>query len=162
MRPVADGFPVNGKLDPRLPVGAIWSVDEPVIWDALRPCMDVASRIFVASLGLPFWDAMLDAQPGTHLWQEKMGYREGLKDQPYKAVDRDPKDQGEPKVLKALFNSYARYITFSFFPVPDDVNSKPGMSVSMLGISDHRALRTVANILTAAVSKRERRKKKKK
>lgn len=125
-RPVSEGFPATGTLDPDLPAGALWSVDEPVVWAALRPCLRMASRVFEASLALPFWDAILDAQPGTatHRWDEKRGLGEGLRDVPHRAVDRHPRDQRSQEALRRHFDTYARHIAFSFFPVPDAVNSK--------------------------------------
>lgn len=139
-RRVTDGFPVSGSLNPALPPGAIWTVDEPVIWAALRPCLEMASRIFVTSLGLPFWDAILDAQPMTHIWEEKHGLTEGLQDvTPYKAVDRDPRNQRSVGELSALFAAYARHITFSFSPVPDDLGGKPfgTLFFSMLSVEHY-------------------------
>lgn len=125
-RLVADGFPINGTLNSNLPAGAIWSVDEPVVWAVLRPCLDMASRIFEASLTLPFWDAILDVQPSTHLWHEKAGLGDNLKDQPYKALDRDPTNRcSSPTELRDQFTTYARHIAFSFMPIPDDLNRKP-------------------------------------
>lgn len=124
-RNVADGFPINGRLNPNLPAGAIWSVDEPVIWDVLRPCLEMASRIFVASLYLPFWDAVLDTQPGTHEWNGKERAGDGIQGVPYLAVDRQPSRKRDPRDLRALFDTYARHIAFSFYPVPDEVNPAP-------------------------------------
>lgn len=138
-RRVVDGFPVNGRLNPGLPSDAIWTVDEPVIWAALGPCLEMASRVFVASLGLPFWDAILDAQPMTHIWQEKRGLGVGINDVPYKATDRDTGNQRSVEELSALFATYARYITFSFFPVPDDLSGKLNgtSSLSLLNVEHY-------------------------
>lgn len=122
-RPVADGFPSNGTLDPRLPPGAIWTVDEPVIWEALRPCLEMASRIFAASLNLPFWDALLNVQPMRDIWSDKDGLAHDIMERPYLAIDPDGTDQYPRRdwdQLIDIFADYAKDMTFSFFPVPDD------------------------------------------
>lgn len=121
-RNVADGFPTNGRLNPNLSAGAIWSVDEPVIWDVLRPCLEMANRIFVASFEFPFWDAILDAQPGSHIWKGKERSGDGVQDVPYLAVDPKPSLQSSRDDLQKKFTDFARHIAFSFYPVPDEVN----------------------------------------
>lgn len=114
---IVDDFPTNGKIDSRLPADAIWSVDEPVIWEALRPCIEMANRVFQQSLKHPFWDAIL---AGTHEWTAKMGQEEGMSESPYLAEDRDPAVRMPEEELKKNLLEYSKYFAISFMPLPDD------------------------------------------
>lgn len=117
-RRVAEGFP--GRLDSRLNAESTWSVDDPVIWDVLKPYVALASRLLDTSLDLPFWDAMLSVSRGLTEWNPT-AQRTNLEEPLHLAQNRRFGQRQTRDELRALLAEYAPYIIISFEPLPDDL-----------------------------------------
>lgn len=52
--PILRGF-AGQSLYPELSDGATFNVDNPVLWNVLRPCLELANRLFKASARHPLY-----------------------------------------------------------------------------------------------------------
>jgi hypothetical protein len=55
-KPLREGF--SGELIPELSETDTWTVDNPVLWDALKPSLQVANSLFRASLADPLYETV--------------------------------------------------------------------------------------------------------